>query len=366
MANGTSMERYVGAALLLALAAGCVVVLRPFVSAALWAVVLSFSTWPIYSALERLFHGRRSLAATVMIAFAAAIFLVPLIALGSRLTSEATLVAVLMVGWMEHGPPQPPDWVATIPLVGAWLSNYWQGVASDAAKLTADLETYVPLIKDWVLSFGVKLTTGITDLILSLLIAFFLYRDGRAILEALRVALARAGGDRTHHLIAVAGETIKGVVYGVLGANLIQGLLAAAGLRIAGVPGALLLGFALFFLTLIPLAAALVFVPAILWLVHQGATISAIFLTVWYVIVFVIMDSALRAYFISRGGSLPLILVLLGMLGGIFAFGFLGIFVGPTLLAVAYALVQEWTIDRAPPAGSVEPAAVRARQNLVE
>lgn len=336
------IEGKIAALLLLMLAIGCVVVVRPFLSALLWAGILSASTWPIYDRLQRLLGGRRAIAAAVMVACASAVFLLPLAILTSHLVSEVTQAASVGSRWMATGLPEPPPWVTTLPLFGARLDAYWRDVAQDSTKLATEVRAYIGPIRDWVLANGVELGAGVLELVVALLISFFFYRDGMAGVAALRSALARIGGARAERLLALAGATIKSVVYGILGSNLVQAMLAALGLRIVGVPGALFLGFVLFFLALIPLAPALIFVPAILWLVQQGATGGAVFLVVWYVVVFVVLDAVLRSYLISRGGDLPLLLVFLGILGGIATFGLLGIFLGPTLLAVAYALLRAW------------------------
>lgn len=341
------LERQVALLLLVLLAVGCFVVLRPFLSALVWAAILTSSTWPIHAAVTRLLGGRRTLAALLMVVSAAAIFLLPLLAMGSRLAAEVPQVAALVSKWMEEGPPQPPAWVGTVPVIGGRLNAYWQSVAADGAKLSADLEYYVEPAKAWLLSTGMMLVAGMTDLVLSLAIAFFLYRDGMAGARTLRSALGRVGGARAEHLLVVAAGTIRGVVYGVVGTNLTEAILAALGLQLAGVPGAVFLGFALFFLTLVPMAPVLVFLPAILWLIQQGAMTSAVLLAAWYVLVFMVLEGALRSYLVSRGGELPFLLVFLGMLGGVFTFGLLGIFLGPTLLAVAYAVLHEWNTHEA-------------------
>ncbi len=336
------IERRIAGILLLLLAIGCVLVLRPFLSALLWAAILAASTWPIYARIERLLGGRRSAAAAVMVASAAALFLLPLTLLASHLASEVSEAAAVASRWMESGPPGPPAWVRTIPLAGERLDAYWQSVANDGTRLIADLRAYVGPAREWLLSAAVSLGAGVTELVLALLISFFFYRDGMAGVAATRSALGRIGGANAAQLLGLAGATIRGVVYGILGTNLVEAMLAALGLRIAGVPGALFLSFVLFFLTLIPMAPLLVFFPAILWLVQQGATGGAIFLAAWYVVVFVLLEGMLRAYLIGRGSELPLLLVFLGILGGIATFGLLGVFLGPTLLAVAYALLRAW------------------------
>ena len=309
--SGSSIERYVGLTLLLLLAIGCFVVVRPFLSSVIWAAILSFSTWPVYVQLERILPGRKTLAALLMTLFAAAVLLLPIAALGSHLAAEVAQVTILVSTWMEHGPPGPPAWVATIPLIGGRLDAYWQTIAYDGAKLTTDLRAYVGPARQWVLDAGVSLSSGIGELVLSLLISFFLYRDGMVGVQAIESVLGRVAGSLAERLMRVAGQTIKSVVYGVIGTNLVEALLAALGLSVAGVPGALFLGFAVFFLTLIPIAPLLIFAPAIVWLIQQHAVTEAIFLGIWYILVFMILEGVLRAYLISRGGELPLILVLL-------------------------------------------------------
>jgi predicted PurR-regulated permease PerM len=344
MARDDRIERRIAAILLAVLAVGCLVVLRPFLSAVFWAAILSSSTWPLYARLKTLLRGRRAAAAAGMVAAAAIVFLLPLALLIARVAGEVTQLAAVVSHWMEAGPPAPPHWVATLPLVGTRLDGYWRGVADNGAQLAADMKVYVVPARQWLLASTMKLGAGLTELVLALLISFFFYRDGAAGLEGLRAALVRIGGSRAKHLLAIAGATIKSVVYGVLGTAAVQATLAAIGLRIAGVPAPLLLGAFLFFLTVIPLAPALVFVPAIIWLAQQGATGGVIFLCAWYVVVFVLLEAALRPYLISRGSDLPLILVLLGMFGGIAAFGLLGIFLGPVLLALGHALAREWSL----------------------
>jgi predicted PurR-regulated permease PerM len=344
MGTANSIERKIAAVLLFVLGVGCLVVLRPFLSALLWALILSASTWPLYARLERLLGGRRGITAAIMVLGAAALFLLPLALLASQLAPEVTQVAAVASRWMETGPPAPPEWVKTVPVVGARLDAYWLEIADDGAKLAADLRAYIGPARELVLGIGLRLGSGLTELALALLIAFFFYRDGMAGTQALRLALARIGGDRAEHLLRLAADTVKGVVYGVLGTNLVVAMLAALGLRLVGLPSSLLFGFVLFFLSFIPLAPALIFGPAVIWLMQRGSTGSTIFLLVWYVAVFVVLEGALRSYLISRGGALPLLLVFLGILGGIISFGLLGVFLGPTLLAVGYALLREWNV----------------------
>jgi len=173
-------------------------------------------------------------------------------------------------------------------------------------------------------------------------LAFFFYRDGDAAALAYTRVLHRIAGSRASRLTAAAGGTIRSVVYGILGTALAQAILAALGLWIAGVPGALLWGMLTFFLSVVPVGPPLVWAGAAVWLLYQGSIGWAVFMVLWGFFAISGIDNIIKPYLISRGSRLPFILTLLGVLGGALAFGFIGVFLGPLLLALGYRLLQEW------------------------
>jgi predicted PurR-regulated permease PerM len=192
------------------------------------------------------------------------------------------------------------------------------------------------------LAGGLFLASGLIKLALSIFIAFFLFRGG-ATVGAWATALVRhIGGERGEHLLTVAGNTVRGVVYGILGTALTQAVLAGTGFLIAGVPGALLLALLTFFSSIVPVAGtALTWVPAAVWLFHQGENGWGVFMLVWGAGV-ANVDNVVKPWLISQGSNLPFLLIFFGVLGGALTFGFIGVFLGPTLLAVGYKLVVEW------------------------
>lgn len=321
---------------------GCFVVLRPFLSAILWAVILSFSTWPVYCSIERVV-GRKGLAAGLMVLLVAAILVVPLVFLGTSLAEDVTALLEMARQLLSEGPPHPPAWVAKLPIVGSGMHDRWQAMAGSGAKLTEALTKYLMPLRDWALRSAANMGEGILYLSLSVFMSFFLYRDGAALSERLEALFTRVGGKQAPALFRIARDTIKSVVYGIIGTALAQGFLAGTGFLIAGVPGVLLLGVMTCILSLIPLGPPLIWAPAAIWLFQKGAAGWAIFLALWGMLVVSAVDNILKPYFISKGSHLPFILVFLGVLGGAMAFGLLGIFLGPTLLAIAYALFQEWS-----------------------
>jgi len=337
------IDRLAGIALITVLVVGCFVVLRPFLSAILWAVILSFSTWQVYYRIERAVAGRKGLAAGLMVLVVAAVLVVPLAFLGTSLADNVTALLDMVRQLLSEGPPAPPGWVAKLPVVGSPLHDRWQEMAGSGARLTEELTKYLMPLRNWALRSAANLGEGILYLSLSVFISFFFYRDGAALSERLEPLFARVGGKRAPGLLRIAEDTIKSVVYGILGTALAQGFLAGTGFVIAGVPGALLLGVLTCILSLIPLGPPLIWIPAAIWLFQNGETGWAIFLALWGLLVVSAVDNVLKPYFISKGSHLPFILVFLGVLGGVMAFGLLGIFLGPTLLAIAYALFQEWS-----------------------
>ncbi len=182
-----------------------------------------------------------------------------------------------------------------------------------------------------------------TQVLLSAFLAFFLLRDAPELSERLAVAVERLAGQRGRHLIKVAGNTVRGVIYGILGTAIVQALMAGLGFWLAGVPGAVLLAVLTFFFAVVPFGPPLIWVPAAMWLFAQGHTGWGIFMLVWGLLGISSVDNVLRAYLISQGSKMPFALIFCGVIGGALAFGLVGVFLGPTLLAVAFRLVEEWS-----------------------
>jgi predicted PurR-regulated permease PerM len=340
------IEQVIGGSILLLIAVGCIIVLRPFLPALLWATILSISTWPAFRWLERKLGGRTSLAAALMSLVLAVGFLVPLTILGTSVAENFAKFAGNVLGVFESGPPPPPAWVEKVPMIGDRLSTLWQSYADDTTQFAAAARQYVTPATNWLFGVGGKIGRGILDLTLSVIVAFFFFRDGAYGAERLRVLVDKVAGPRGRHLLAVAEKTMIGVVYGILGTALAQGALAAFGLWLAGVPGALFLGLLTSLLSFVPMGPPFVWLPSTLYLLSINEIEWGVFMGLWGLLVVSTVDNVIRPYFISLGSALPLLLVYLGVLGGIIAFGFLGLFIGPTLLAIAYTIIREWTHSR--------------------
>lgn len=337
------IEQLAVIAILGVLVVGCVVVLKPFFAALLWAVILVCSTWPAFAWMQRRCGGRRSLAALVMTLVLAAALLGPIVLVGSSIAGPLKALPETARALIEQGLPQPPDWVHEIPFVGDRVDLTWREIVADPTTLGGNVDQVVRPVTDWMLQMGARLGGGVLELTLSVVAAFFFYRDGKAAGETLHAISNKLAGPRATRLVAVAETTMNSVVYGVLGTGLAQALLATFGFVLAGVPGALLWGFFTFLLSIVMIGAPLIWLPATIWLFSEGRVEWGIFMAIWGFFVVSGVDNFLKPYFISRGTTLPLLLVFCGVLGGVFAFGLLGIFIGPTLLAIVFTLIAEWS-----------------------
>jgi predicted PurR-regulated permease PerM len=336
------LEQHLATIALALLALGCLWIMLPFVTAMLWASVLSFSVWPLYRRLLKFLHGRRTLASLIVSLGMVCAILLPFVIVGMTLADNVDQLTGATRRLLDAGLPAAPQWLAKVPFVGSRGAEYWQDLAADSTKLAAAVKPLLEPVGRWALAAGLAIGYGLLQLALSILIAFFLLRDGGAVVEYLAVAMERIAGPRGRYLLELAGNTVRGVVYGILGTALVQALMAGVGLFVAGVPGAALLALLTFFLSVIPCGPPLVMVPAALWLFSQGSTGWGIFMLIWGAGVSTI-DNFVKPWLISQGSAMPFVLILLGVAGGALAFGFIGIFIGPTLLAVGYRLVREWT-----------------------
>jgi predicted PurR-regulated permease PerM len=316
--------------------------MRPFISALLWALILCFSSWPIYCRLTALLGHRHTLAAGLMGLGMVLILLVPLVIVGATLADNVKELTAAARRSFEQGPPPPPSWLIKVPLVGQSATEYWQSLAEDGGKLWTNARRFIEPVSSWLLKLGLLLGGGLVEVAMSVLIAIFLFRHGASLAERLTAMVDRIGGERGGHLLEVAGNTVRGVVYGVLGTAMVQGILAGIGFLIAGVPGAAVLALITFFVSVLPLmGTALVWLPAALWLFYQGSTGWGIFLIIWGLGVNSV-EHIVKPFLISKGSDMPFLLIFFGVLGGAMAFGFIGVFLGPTLLAVGYRVVAEW------------------------
>lgn len=338
---GKPLERVLGIAALLLLAAGCALTLWPFVPALLWAAALCFSTWSVYSWCERSLGGRRVLTATLMTLLVALVLVAPFAVIVATLADSAVSFLITAAEYLEEGPPAPPRWVASLPMVGESLAFYWESLAYNVPAFITELKKLVGPATDIAVVSGAVVGGSLIQLGLSVLICFFFYLHGRKMAGHVREVAERFAGPRARRLIKVVGATVQGVIYGMIGTALAQAIVAAIGFWIAGVPQPLLLGFLTFALSFVS-AGVLVWGPVAVWLFVQGEVLWGVFILAWGLLLVSSIDNFIRPYLLGKTSNLPMVLGFFGFIGGILAFGFVGLFLGPTLLAVGYNLFLEW------------------------
>ena len=341
-------DRLLAQILLLGLLTACIWVLMPFLSALFWAAVLAFATHPIMRLLTRLLKGNTSLAAAILTSVWVLLIALPLVWLGFNIADYIREGMELVKNLRVEGLPEAPTWLSSIPLVGERLVAYWNTLDEQGTALLTTIKPYTGQLGNWLLARSARIGGGVLELALSVVLVFFFYRDGPRLAHFVQELLQRLIGDRAQHYANLIAGTIQSVVNGVIGTAIAQALVALFGFWVAGVPGAIFLAILTFMLSLIPMGPPLVWAPAAAWLFWQDQVGMGIFLALWGFLVISSVDNILKPYLISRGGNLPLVVVLMGVFGGLFAFGFMGLFLGPTLLAVAYSLLSDWIATNQP------------------
>lgn len=354
-----SAERLLLGVLLVGLAVGCVLVLQPFLSAILWAAILVFTTWPVCRWLRARVGLGRAAAAAIMVLLTAVLLVLPIAIAVPRGADDVERLRASAMALLEGGLPSAPHWLFALPLVGLMLSDYWNLWAADFGNALEFFRPWLGLIAEQSLGFLLGLAGGVLQAVLALVIAYFFWVYGDGLARFLRGAMGRVAGEHADRLIVLTGATVRGTVYGLLGTALVQGLLTALGLWLSGVPRAVLLGLLAGMISVLPIGAPVVWIPAAFWLLAEGHTGWAIFLGAYGLVFISGSDSVIRPYFIARGAQLPFLLTILGVLGGALAFGLLGIFLGPVLLGIGYTLAADFAgVSRPAQAGATAaPAA---------
>jgi predicted PurR-regulated permease PerM len=335
--------QYIQLAAMTIVALGCYEVLDPFIPAILFAGVVCISTWPLYIRLRAGLWRKSSLAALLMVALVMVLVIAPSALLATNLANNVTAMVNATKTLLGHGQMEPPAWLRETPLIGGRLDDYWHRLAYGGGEAMALLTGLIEPARNFLLSAGKAIGQSVIQMVFAAFIGFFFYRDGEALTQMLRNALAKLAGGLGDGLLTTIHQTAVGVVHGIFGTALAQAIVAVIGFLIAGIPGAFLLGAATFFLSVLPVGPPLLWGGAAAWLLYQGSYGWAIFMILWGVLVISSIDSFVKPYLISRSSSLPLLLITLGVFGGIIAFGFIGIFIGPPILAVGLTLVRLWT-----------------------
>lgn len=339
----TRFEHYAQLAAAAALLLGCFLVLRPFLGAMLFAGVLCFSTWPLFLLLKARLH-RDWLAALVLVCGMIVAIALPVALAAQSLVVHSTDMVEATRNFLEQRQSLTlPAFVRDLPLVGPSLDQYWQLLMQSRSEVIELAKRFADPAKALLVALGGAVGQGLVQILIAIFVAFFFYRDGVWIAKLLREAMTRLAGAQHGTALAVTAQNaVKGVVYGLIGTALAQAVVAMIGFVIAGVPAAFVLGAAIFVLSLVPMGTVLVWGGAAVWLYANGETGWAIFMVIYGVGVISSVDNFVKPILMSRAGGLSMLVMVLGVFGGAIAFGFIGLFVGPALLAVGWSVLKVW------------------------
>lgn len=332
----------------LALAAWTVV--APFVAALAWAVMIAYASWPLYAALRRALGGREVLAAGIMTLLCAVVLFAPLVAAAWAAQQEAGALYRAIQDFLA-APPLVPEWIQLLPAVGPWLEALRAEWLSQPEVLTAQATEWFKARIGDIATMAGQIGKNLGKMFIALIALFFVYRDWERLSAQVRRVLAGFLGERAHGYLAAVGTTTRAVVYGLLVTALVQGTLAGLGYWVAGVSAPILLGLITTLFAMVPFATPIAWGGVGLWLLFQGEMVAGVGVLLWGALVVSQIDNIVRPLLISANTDIPFLLVLLGVLGGVLAFGLIGLFLGPIVLAVLLAVWREWAgqLNATPP-----------------
>ena len=340
-----------------ALLAGSLWVLRPFVGPAIWATMVVVATWPMMLRVQHRLWGRRMLAVAVMTLLLLLLFVVPLtLAVATIVGNADQLIEWGKAATEFHLPDTPPHWVVDLPMVGGVLERGWQQASALGLRdLLPKLSPYAGDVTRWFVAQVGSVGFLLLQFLMTVVIAGVMYVTGEEAALLVRRFAIRLGGERGAGVVDLAGGAIRGVALGVGVTAAVQALLSGIGLAIVGVPFSGLLTALIFMLCIAQVGPVPVLIPAAIWAFWSDSTGGGIFLLVLAGIV-ATLDNILRPLLIRMGADLSLLLIFAGVIGGLLAFGLVGIFVGPVVLAVAFTLLEAWIADGEQPVAPAAPA----------
>jgi predicted PurR-regulated permease PerM len=338
-------EQYARIAAVALLAIGCFLIIQPFLGAIIFAGVLCFSTWPLFLRLRARLGGRSWLASMIVVAIFGVAIALPIALAAQSIVVHSSETVEMFRGFLDRkGSIELPAFIREIPALGPWLDDYLRGILrSSGSDLAAYARQLLEPARGLLLTLGKAAGQGLIQVLIAIFVSYFFYREGDRMRRLLMEGMVRlAGPEKGMVLIVTAQAAVKGVVYGLIGTAFAQALVALVGFWIAGVPGAFILAALTFVLSLVPMGPVLIWGGAAAWLYFQGQSGWAIFMVAYGVFAISSVDNFVKPILMSRAGNLSMLLVVLGVFGGAIAFGFIGLFVGPALLAIAWNLTKAW------------------------
>ena len=320
-------------------------VLQPFIVPVAWAVIIAYATWPLHRRLQQRMPHRPGVAALLMSLLLSAAVILPALWLGSLLRNELGLAIAAITTEIRHGTLALPEFVRNLPWIGDDLQQMLDELTHDPEIFRAQLTDWVRQGADQVVALIGDVGRNAAKLGFALITVFFLYRDGERLLKQVHQVLQRFLGARVDDYLAAVGSMTKAVVWGLVATALAQGFVAGLGYGWAGVSAPVLLGAVTALIAMIPFGTPVAWGSIGAWLLISGETAAGIGLLLWGVLVVSWVDNLVRPLVISNATRIPFVLVMFGVLGGLAAFGLVGLFLGPVVLAVLMAVWREWIED---------------------
>ena len=332
----------VSVVLILLLAVGSIWVFLPFVAALLWASIIVISTYNFMLKLQKLLWNKKGLAVIVMVLIILMVILVPLAVVIGSIAMNISVISGWFGSLSELKLQSAPEWITGIPVVGSQLANGWNQITS----LHNDeiIKKIIPFLDDvvkWFVAQAGGFGLFMIHFLITVIICGILYSKGEIAVKGIRNFATRLAGERGDAIVVLAGQAVKAVTMGVVITALIQSILGGIGLAICGVPRPGLLTAIMFILGLTQIGAGPVLIPAVIWKYASGDPVWGTVLLIWTIVVGG-SDNFIRPFLIKRGADLPILLIFAGVIGGLIAFGIVGLFIGPVILAVTYTLLKAW------------------------
>jgi predicted PurR-regulated permease PerM len=317
-------------------------VLQLFIVPVAWAVIVAYATWPLHRRLRSRIPRHPTLSALLMTLLLTAAFVLPTLWVALMLRSEVGAAIAAVTALLRQGPPELPEVVRTLPWLGGYLQGVIDALTRDPEAIRAQMTTWARDGADLLVGLVGDVGRNAAKLGFALVTVFFLYRDGEHVLEQVQRVLHHFLGARIDgYLVAVGGMTTA-VVWGLVFTALAQGFVAGLGYWWVGMQAPVLLGALTALVALIPFGASLVWGSVVAWLLLRGDVVAGLGLLLWGAFVVSWVDNLVRPLVISSATRIPFLLVMFGVLGGLAAFGLVGLFLGPVVLAVLMAVWREW------------------------
>jgi len=329
---------------LLVLILWCFTIIEPFVLIIAWGVIVAVALHPIFAKTAAALGGRNKLSAFLYAGVLVAILVVPTYLLADSLLASAQVLTEAGETGDLHIPP-PPESVADWPLIGEDFYAFWQDAAANLPKLLEDFAPQVKAVGAWLLSTVTGTGLTILQFVISFIIAGVFLATAETGGKAAQSLAVRLAGNRGPEFANLASGTIRNVALGIVGVSLVQTALLSLGFLVIGLPGAGFWALVTLILCIVQIGPTLVAVPAIIYVFSTADTLPASIFAVW-TFVMMICDSFLKPLVFGRGASVPTLVIFLGAIGGMLAYGIIGLFVGAVVLAVGHALFKAWLEDQ--------------------